>query len=182
MVNDNGRPRNDWSKMEQPEFAQKAEIIRPDTAEELEAYVKKCKFTTISRNFIDQRIALIKGNEFRNANFSPLEALERAKEFKINILIGIQLLPREERERPEFENAINGLLYLFGNSITSSTRDEFGRNNFLLQYVNTSMSFKNETADIHDNRVVREAAMVQQQEQKGWFSLNRLPLVGGMLK
>lgn len=170
-----GKPLNNWSKQDQPEFAHKDELISRDNADEIKDFIKNCGFSTKTVECLNLILSNASGKEFRTANYSLLDAQARISEFKIWLIEQEVLLPREDRDRLEFKNALNALTALFLDNLSQCTRDEFGRNVMLLQYVDTH----HESAEVNQKQQLTQLPM---QPTGDGFRLRSVPVIGGLFK
>lgn len=154
-----------------PGYAHKEELIKLETAGDIERYIVAVAFSMKTQKDLLLMLASASGKEFRMANFNKWEALERLANFRIRMIELEVLVPREDRDRKEFEAAARAIEDLYVNNISQSTRDEYGRNTFWAQYVEeTRTSSYSETNE-------KQHIMNSQPQQAG-FSLRNIPFIG----
>jgi hypothetical protein len=159
----------------QPGYAHKESLIEIETAEDIQKYVSASGFSSKTKNDLLLLLATASGKEFRTANYNKYEALERLANFRMRIIELEVLVPREDRDRKEFEAARMAIEDLYANNLSQSTRDEYGRNVFWAQYVDevrtSSYSETNENAHV-----------TTLNPSQGGLSLKNVPLIGGFVK
>lgn len=159
----------------QPGYAHKESLIELETAEDITEYIKTSGFSSKTKNDLLLTLATASGKEFRTANYNKWEALERLANFRMRVIELEVLIPREDRDRKEFEAARMAIEDLYVNNLSQSTRDEYGRNVFWAQYVEevrtSSYSETKETAH-----------MTNVNPSTGGFSLRSIPVIGGFIK
>lgn len=158
-----------------PGYAHKEALIELDTAEDIDAYVRAAGFSSQCTNDLLLLLATASGKEFRTANYSKMEALERLANFRLRIIELEVLIPREDRDRREFEAARMAIEDLAVNNLSQSTRDEYGRNVFWAQYVE-------EVRTSTYSEVNERAHVTHTAPQSGGLSLKGLPIIGGFIK
>jgi hypothetical protein len=157
-----------------PAYAHKESLIELETAEDIEGYIKTVGFSTKTRNDLLLLLAGASGKEFRIANYNKWEALERLANFRLRVIELEVLIPREDRDRREFEAARTAIEDLYVNNLSQSTRDEYGRNNFWAQYVEEVRT--SSYSESKENATVTNLA-----PQQG-MSLGKVPIIGGFFK
>jgi len=174
----NSRPPNKFSKAEQPYWANKEDVTENDATNDYLALVEECNFSPATARYFRTAIIRASGNELKHSNRSPIESMQEKYDFTLWFLFtGRIMLPREERERADFNNIGWGIAKMFSDNLSGCTRDEHGFNHFFMKYA--EVVFKHELADIHDSRVVKEAQQVQaMQPGTRGFSLRDVPIIG----
>lgn len=159
----------------QPGYAHKESLIELETAEDIQEYINKSGFSTKTKNDLLLMLASASGKEFRTANYNKWEALDRLANFRMRIIETEVLVPREDRDRKEFEAARMAIEDLYVNNLSQCTRDEYGRNVFWAQYVEeTRSSVYSETNE--------KAHVTQITPGSGGFNLKNVPIIGGFVK
>lgn len=159
-----------------PDVAHKESLIEPETAEDIGEYVRTAKFSTICTNALLLKLSIASGKEFRTANFNIWQGLEQLAYFNMRLIELEVEVPREDRERKEYEGAISAIKDLFAYNLSQSIRDEYGRNVFWAQYVyeTRSSSYSEVNAREHVTNV--------QPQQQGGLSLSKMPVIGGLFQ
>ena len=158
-----------------PSYAHKEELIVPETPEDIKAYIEKSGFTSKTRNDLLVILSGASGKEFRTANYNLYQGQENYANFKISMIELEVRIPREERERKEFETCCTAILKVYADNLSQCIRDEYGRNVFWAQYVEESLSRSySETKETGHMTNVAAA-------QGHGFSLKGIPVIGGFL-
>lgn len=168
-------PENNFNPNTAPGYAHKEAMIELETAEDIEGYINAAGFSTACKNDLLLLLATASGKEFRTANYSYVQGLERLANFRMRVIELEVLIPREDRDRREFEHARSNIEDLFTNNLSQATRDEYGRNVFWAQYVE---EVRNTTV----SDVTERASVTTINPHSGGFGLSRLPIIGGFLK
>jgi hypothetical protein len=168
-------PESNMNPNIQPGYAHKESLIELETADDIKGYIEASGFSSKTKNDLLLILATASGKEFRTANYSLWEGLERKANFRLRMIELEVLIPREDRDRKEFEAARMAIEDLYVNNLSQSIRDEYGRNVFWAQYVEevrtSSYSETNENAHV-----------TQVNPQQGGFSFSNLPIIGGFVK
>jgi hypothetical protein len=166
-------PENQFNPNNAPGYAHKEAMIELETADDIEGYIDACGFSTPCKNDLKLLLASSSGKEFRTANYNKWEALERLANFRLRVIELEVLIPREDRDRKEFEAARTAIEDLYCNNLSQCTRDEYGRNVFWAQYVEEVRTTS--YSETHENANVTNLT-----PQKG-LSLKSVPIIGGFL-
>jgi len=117
-------PENQFNPLMAPSHAHKESLMELETAEDIKTYIESARFCTRTINDLLLLLASASGKEFRMANYSKLEALERLATFRMRTIELEVLMPREDRDRAAFEHARTAIEDLFANNLSQATRDE----------------------------------------------------------
>jgi hypothetical protein len=158
-----------------PGYAHKEALIQLETAEDIEGYINTVDFSSKTKHDLKLLLASASGKEFRTANYNKWEALEQLADFKIGLIDLEVLVPREDRDRREFESVCRALKKLYIDNLSQCTRDEYGRNVFWAQYVDETRT--SSYAEVNEKQHVTSI-----NPTSGGFKLSNVPIIGGFIK
>jgi hypothetical protein len=159
----------------EPIVAHKESLIEMETATDIVEYIDTVSFSQKTRHDLKLLVASASGREFRTANFNKWEAMEKMAGFRLRAIESEVLVPREDRDRREYEAVRLAIEDLFFDNLSQSTRDEAGRNVFYHQYVDETHA-----SQFSESR--EQATVTNISPQQGGVSLSRMPIVGGFFK
>ncbi len=158
-----------------PGYAHKESLIELETADDIEKYIDATGFCTKTKHNLKLLLSSASGKEYRTANFSKWEALDQLAEYNIGLIELEVLAPREDREKQPFNAAVRAIRKLYIDNLSQCTRDEYGRNVFLFQYI--------EAMETHSYSEVNEKSHVTQlMPQQPGSLLKNIPIIGGFIK
>lgn len=166
----------EFSSRDQPHYANKERQTQPDHSKEILHQISDSEFCTITKETLKLIVKEASSQEFRNSNYTKLDAIAKISAFKIRILELEILLPREDRVLLKYENIIRSIKDLYENNISQCTPNFHGHNVMSYNYEDVTHT----TSDVRETGEMKQ--IMQNTPQSGGFRLSSLPIIGGYLK
>jgi hypothetical protein len=157
-----------------PDHAHKEYFLARDTADQVEDYIRASGLSTQTTNDLLLLLAEASGLELLRANLSVWQGMEQIADFGIRAILLEVKTAREDRERPEFDEAVKSIMKLHTLNISDACRDEYGRNMFFEQLEQVFRSWSHTTSD-------EQARVINMAPQQGSM-LSKVPMIGGFFK